>query len=430
MHTSTGQAYVTGHTLDKPGRLPRRITHVKARPAARQINLLFVHKPLAQPVFPGLPTKVRKVGAPLGVIIALGTAVALILVLITATNPAGAVIGIVLTTAAIIVVLLAYLWLDRWEPEPTRLLVFAFLWGASLAIVVSIVLELVFEHAINPASTVDSDASAFTVAFGAPLIEEAAKGSFLLLMMTGRRRLELNSLTDCLVYAGLVAAGFAWIEDIFYIANAETLAASLATAALRLVMAPFAHPLFTTFTGIGVYFALKRRNPLAKAGCILLGYLAAVLMHGVWNGSALFGIGAYFGVYAFFMVPIFGLVIALAVHSRRREQRTVAAKLPGMVSAGLVTANEATWLGSLATRKQAIAAAQSFGGKNAARAAKRFAAQVVELAFVKDRIDRGFGSPEVDALFNEETQALRATRAAYDPTLRALAGYRIVAPPR
>ncbi|MCB1292890.1 MAG: PrsW family intramembrane metalloprotease, partial [Mycobacterium sp.] len=181
------------------------------------------HPQVPQPFHAGLPAKIRKVGAPVGVIIALGTAVALILVLITATNPGGAVIGIALTTAAITVVLLAYLWLDRWEPEPPRLLVFAFLWGASLAIVVSIVLEVVFEHAINPASTIESDASAFTVAFGAPLIEEAAKGSFLLLMMTGRRRLELNSLTDCLVYAGLVAAGFAWIEDIFYIANAETL---------------------------------------------------------------------------------------------------------------------------------------------------------------------------------------------------------------
>ena len=34
--------------------------------------------------------------------------------------------------------LLAYLWLDRWEPEPPRLLVLAFLWGASVAVVVSV----------------------------------------------------------------------------------------------------------------------------------------------------------------------------------------------------------------------------------------------------------------------------------------------------
>ena len=61
-----------------------------------------------------------------------------------------------------------------------------------------------------------------SIAVAAPLIEEAAKGLFLLVMMTGRRRNELNSLTDCLVYAGLVGAGFAWLEDILYIANGES----------------------------------------------------------------------------------------------------------------------------------------------------------------------------------------------------------------
>ena len=59
------------------------------------------------------------------------------------------------------------------------------------------------------------------------------------------------------------------------------------------------------------------------------------------------------------------------------------------------------------------------------RSAKQFAAQVVELAFVKDRIDRGFGDPRVYALFDEETQALRAARVAYEPILRTLAGYRV-----
>ena len=122
------------------------------------------------------------------------------------------------------------------------------------------------------------------------MIEEAAKGLFLLLMMTGRRRNELNSLTDCLVYAGLVGAGFAWLEDILYIAGGETLGGSLSTAALRLIMGPFAHSLFTTMIGIGVYFALQQRNVVAKAGYVLLGYLGAVVMHGLWNGSSLLGV--------------------------------------------------------------------------------------------------------------------------------------------
>jgi hypothetical protein len=261
------------------------------------------------------------------------------------------------------------------------------------------------------------------VVIGAPLTEEAAKGLFLLLMMTGLRRNELNSLTDCLVYAGLTGAGFAWLEDILYIGGGESLADSLLTAALRLIMGPFAHSLFTTMFGIGVYFALRQRNSLAKAGCILLGYLGAVIMHGLWNGSSLLGTGAYFGVYVFWMVPIFALAIVLGVRSRRREQAVVAAKLPGMVAAGLVSPNEATWLGSIRDRKLAIGEATRVGGRPAGKTVKAFAAQVVELAFVRDRIDRGFGDQRVFALQNEEANGVYAARAAA-PVLQRLAGYR------
>ena len=370
---------------------------------------------------PPLPRPIRKVGAPLAVIITLGTLAGLILILLTAVNPAGTALGFVLSTIAMSLVLLCYLWLDRWEPEPPRLLVLAFLWGASIAIVVSVLLEAYIESAINPGQTATSFV---TVAVVAPVVEEAAKGMFLLIMMTGRRRNELNSLTDCLVYAGVVAVGFAWLEDIFYIADGETLASSLVTAAMRLIMGPFAHPLFTTFTGVGVYFALRRRNTLAKVGYVVLGYLAAVVMHGLWNGSALVSVQAYFGVYVAWMMPIFGLAIALAVGSRRREQRIVAEKLPGMVAAGLVTPQEAGWLGSIGTRKQAVSAVRQSGGRAAGMAVQKFAAQVIELAFVRDRIDRGFGDERVFALQTEEAYGVHAARAAAFPSLQWLAGYR------
>ena len=371
---------------------------------------------------PPLPRPIRKVGAPLAVIITLGTLAGLILILLTAVNPAGTALGFVLSTIAMSLVLLCYLWLDRWEPEPPRLLVLAFLWGASIAIVVSVLLEAYIESAINPGQTATSFV---TVAVVAPVVEEAAKGMFLLIMMTGRRRNELNSLTDCLVYAGVVAVGFAWLEDIFYIADGETLASSLVTAAMRLIMGPFAHPLFTTFTGVGVYFALQQRNTLAKVGYVVLGYLAAVVMHGLWNGSALVGVQAYFGVYVAWMMPIFGLAIALAVGSRRREQRIVAEKLPGMVAAGLVTPQEAGWLGSIGTRKQAVAAVRHSGGRAAGVAVQKFAAQVIELAFVRDRIDRGFGDERVFALQTEEAYGVHAARAAAGPALQWLSGYHL-----
>lgn len=370
---------------------------------------------------PPFPRPVRKVGASLAVIIVLGTIAGLILTLLTAVNPAGTALGFILSTIAMSLVLMAYLWLDRWEPEPPRLLVLAFLWGASVAILVSVVLELIVESAVNPGQ---EETSFFTTAVAAPVIEEAAKGLFLLLMMTGARRNELNSLTDCLVYAGVTAVGFAWVEDIFYIANGETLATSLVTAAMRLIMGPFAHPLFTTFTAIGVYFALHQRNTLAKVGYIVLGYAASVVMHGLWNGSALVGPGAYFGLYVVWMMPVFFLAIVLAVRSRRREQQIVAEKLPGMVAAGLVLPPETAWLGSIKTRKQAVAAARQVGGRQAASGVKRFAHQVIELAFVRDRIERGFGDARVFALQQQEVDGVVAARAAAGPVLQWLSGFR------
>jgi RsiW-degrading membrane proteinase PrsW (M82 family) len=376
------------------------------------------------PLTPGLPRRIRKVGAPLGVIIALGTVTGLIVILLTAVNPVGTAIGFVLASVAMTVVLLTYLWLDRWEPEPPRLLILAFVWGASVAVVVSVILEVWFGSFLGDT---EETTSFGTIAIGAPIIEEAMKGLFLLLMMTGRRRNELNTLTDCLVYAGITAVGFAWLENIFYIANGESVGDALLTAALRLIMGPFAHPLFTTMTAVGVYFAMHRRNPFAKAGYILLGYLGAVIMHGLWNGSSLVSIETYFLVYLLWMVPIFGLAIWLAVASRRREQRIVAAKLPGMVEAGLISANEATWLGSIRNRKLAIGEATRHHGRPAGKGVKNFAAQVVELAYVRDRIDRGFGDERVFALQNEEAYWVTVARAGAT-SLPWLAEYRVPGP--
>lgn len=129
------------------------------------------------PRYPPIQKKVRKVGAPLGVLILLGTIAGLIIIALTAFNPVGTSIGFVLSSIAMTVVVLAYLWLDRWEPEPRRLLILAFLWGASVAVIIASILQLVTEAAINPGAA--EGASPITIVLGAPLTEEAAKGLFL-----------------------------------------------------------------------------------------------------------------------------------------------------------------------------------------------------------------------------------------------------------
>ncbi len=207
---------------------------------------------------PPLPRPVRKVGAPLAAIIAMGTLAGLILLLAGSADPVGITRGFVLATIATTLVVLCYLWLDRWEPEPPRLLVMAFLWGASVAVLFSMVFSVLFDHLLGTTdSGVDGNPGLLMGAVVGPAVEEAFKGLFLVLMMTGRRRNELNTLTDCLVYAGLTAVGFAWLENIFYLGSAETLQGSLAIDGLRLVISTLDHPFFNYMIAIVLYFALK-----------------------------------------------------------------------------------------------------------------------------------------------------------------------------
>jgi RsiW-degrading membrane proteinase PrsW (M82 family) len=372
-------------------------------------------------IVPPLPRPVRKVGAPIAAIIAMGTLAGLILLLAGSTDPTGITRGFVLATVATVLVVLCYLWLDRWEPEPPRLLVMAFLWGASVAVLFSILFSVVLEKLLNLASSGTEDQPGLMMgAVVGPAVEEVCKGLFLVLMMTGRRRIELNNLTDCLVYAGFIGVGFAWVENIFYLGSAETLSESLAIAGMRLVISPFAHPLFTSMMAIGVYYALKQRSFLGKAGCVLLGLLGAVAMHGLWNGAALLGIATYIWVYLLWMMPMFGLAMWMAVLSRRREGYIIGQKLPGMIAAGLLTPTEAHWVGSLAARKAAVRQARAFGGRKAASSVRRFINQVVELAYVRDRIDRGFGDQRVLTLQNEEAYGVMAARTAAGPALYRL----------
>lgn len=77
----------------------------------------------------GLAAEPPKVGAPLLVIVLLSILTVLLLLLFTAANPGGTLTALVLASMSMLVVLLCYRWLDRWEPEPRRLLQLAFLWG-------------------------------------------------------------------------------------------------------------------------------------------------------------------------------------------------------------------------------------------------------------------------------------------------------------
>ncbi|MGH8971151.1 MAG: PrsW family intramembrane metalloprotease, partial [Actinomycetes bacterium] len=138
--------------------------------------------------------------------------------LTTSTGLLGFLIGSCLALLPLPVVLAAYRWLDRYEPEPPGLLAFAFFWGATVAALVASVL--------NTASTVivartsgPEEGMAATAVLVAPVVEEAVKGAGVLLVLLFRRR-EFDGLVDGIVLAGLVGVGFAFTENILYFGRA------------------------------------------------------------------------------------------------------------------------------------------------------------------------------------------------------------------
>ncbi|MCP2257917.1 Membrane proteinase PrsW, cleaves anti-sigma factor RsiW, M82 family [Streptoalloteichus tenebrarius] len=322
-----------------------------------------------------------------------------------------------------------FLWIDRWEPEPPKLMLLAFLWGACVATITSLLLNDSAQVLADAVLGADGGDTVKAVV-AAPFVEEATKGVFVVALLWKWRQ-EFDGLVDGVVYAGLTAAGFAFTENIFYFGRAFSEGGFggmsqgvVAVFVLRGVLAPFAHPLFTVMTGLGVGVAAAARSRSARWLAPLLGYLLAVVLHALWNGSATLGSGAVFiNFYFLVMVPIFGGTAALVVWQRRREQRILAAQLPGFAERGWIPSSEVALLGSLPSRRAWRRAVRRRGGDVAARAVAAYQSTATELAFLRHRVDRGTTGTEAERRQEELLAALREARAVVVASTTASRGH-------
>ncbi|MGZ5405840.1 MAG: PrsW family intramembrane metalloprotease, partial [Nocardioides sp.] len=249
--------------------------------------------------------------------------------------------------------------------------------------------------------------------------EEFAKGLFLLLLLWWRRH-ELDGILDGIVYAGMVGIGFAFVENILYLGAAYNgtdgmgpggTAEVTTVFVLRCLISPFAHPLFTTFIGIGVGIAVSSRRGSVRFFAPLLGYVLAVLSHGLWNASTLYGVTGFGGVYLFVMAPAFLGMIALAIWARRSERRMLTAALNDAAQRGLIPATDIGWLVDLRARRASRAFAREYGGEEAHRAMLDYQQAAIELGFLHHRYLRGTAPPD----FAARGQAYVARIAAARP---------------
>jgi hypothetical protein len=257
-------------------------------------------------------------------------------------------------------------------------------------------------------------------------VEEALKGAAVLLIVLLRRR-EFDGVVGGIVYAGLAGIGFAFVENVLYLGRGFATGGGSALATVfvvRCVVSPFAHPLFTAATGVALGAAVRARRFGPRVLLPIAGFALAVALHAAWNLSALSalsGLDGFLGVYVLVQVPIFAGCVGLAVLARRREGMLIARHLAVYERTGWLTRAEAAMLASLPIRREARGWAARTGGRTAAEAMRDFQEYGSELAFLRERMERGSAAADSRSHELALLAAMSARRARFMPAPRVAA---------
>jgi len=313
-------------------------------------------------------------------------------------GPAAALVGVTVALAPAPLYLGLWLWLDRYDPEPVAALAGSLVWGAGAATFVSGIANAVFGGVMRALTGREGLADLIAAGVGAPVVEEATKGLAVLVVFLVLRR-EFDGVLDGIVYAGVVALGFATVENVLYygrVAAKEGTGALVAVFVLRGILGPFAHSVFTSMTGIGCGIARVSHNPAVRLLAPVLGYAAAVLLHSLWNVVAgLSGsLAGFLVLYAVVWAPLFFAFFVVVLWMGHRESRLIRRMLEPEVALGLVSREQADLAGSWPRRMGWLLSALGDGRRLAAR--RQFLHAVTRLAL-------SYGHAERAALAGGET---------------------------
>ncbi|MFC7550835.1 PrsW family intramembrane metalloprotease [Plantactinospora sp. GCM10030261] len=343
------------------------------------------------------------------ILVIAGCAVAMLLTLGESLGAEALLIGIAAAVVPVPVLVAAFLWLDRYEPEPTRYLVLCFAWGASVATYASLQVNSFAAERFQVWGLPD----ALVAVLVAPFIEELTKALFPILLLIFRRR-EWSGITDGIVYCGLSAIGFAMVENILYLGG-HGYASGVdqygpATGAqnlflifiVRILLTGFAHPLFTSMTGVGLGIAARSADRRIRVLAPIAGLLVAMMLHGAWNLVPSLAVALEQGVIVLYgyigvMMPIFFGMVAYALWLRGWEGRLTERTLTDYVRAGWLTPPEVAALGSVGRRHAARQWARRVAGDPGRRAMRDYQFAATRLALLRDGLRRGLDTGPKDS---------------------------------
>ncbi|WP_049822801.1 PrsW family intramembrane metalloprotease [Arthrobacter sp. H41] len=312
-------------------------------------------------------------------IAAAGITAMVLLFLSVSLGPSALVLCSVLALIPLAICLLGIRWIDRWDPEPRGALLFAFLWGAGVSVMVTLLLGNYVIELLGAALTTTPD-DVIGPVLQAPLLEELAKG-FGVLILVYTRRSHFDGPVDGIVYAGTVAAGFAFTENILYFGTAVIDAGStgplVSVFILRGLFSPFAHVMFTAALGFVLGLAVARGGGSRRVlPGFVVGLVPAIAGHMLWNGGTVILFSDFFSFYFFVQVPLFLAAVLCVILLRRSERRLTEARLGDYARAGWFTSQEVAMLATVPGRRQALAWARGIGARTDMAAFIRTASRV------------------------------------------------------
>lgn len=359
---------------------------------------------------PARPSVVPTVLGSIGVAL-LGILLLLVLAyVVRGLGVSAAAVCAVVALGPLTVVLLGVRWVDRWEPEPALGLWFAFLWGAAGSVAIALLVDLGVQIAVYTSGRRPSGSDFVGAVIQAPVVEEVAKGIGVLLVLLIWRR-TVDGPVNGIVYAAVVASGFAFVENVLYFGTAlvEGGVESLAvTFFLRGVLSPFAHVLFTSCTGAALGIA-SHRPRVVRIPIVLLGLALAAFLHALWNGSS-FLVSDWFGFYGVVQVPLFAVAVVAVVLLRRQERRVTLERLGDYAAAGWFSLMEVRMIATVEGRRTAMRWATLAGGDRP-RAMRAFLGTATRLAHLRQHQLLGRGGPSAavdERMLLDELVARRA----------------------
>lgn len=305
-----------------------------------------------------------------------------------ATCLLGLVLSVLVTLIPSLISIAVLWWLDRYEKEPLWLLGIAFFWGAVPTIALSLLAQVVIDAPLSDALGHSVLYPLANLSLVAPLTEETFKALILLALFVLYRQ-EFDGVMDGILYGALIGFGFSVVEDVFFMMSSLMEGGGWAewgtVAALRVGLYNLNHSLFSACVGLGFGLARNRRVTWRRWLYPFLGWLAALLLHGVHNAGTFLveptnGISVLFATAVDWMGVL--VMLALIVYSVRQERRWFE-ELESEIENGFVTSDEARIASSYRARlargwqilrRHGLASALRWG---------RFVQTIVDLAYKK-----------------------------------------------